>query len=183
MEPLHTDRLVLAVTGPEHAPHLLAYMEENRAHLEPWGPAMPPELFALEWWQESAMKCQRELEQGSAVRLTIMARSGEPEVLGTVALFGIRRQHWQLAELGFGLARRHQGRGLMTEAVRRVVRLGFQELGLLRISASYREDNRRSGKVLRRVGFQVEGRARGRSSYQGKRWDQILTGILPSDLA
>ena len=64
------------------------------------------------------------------------------------------------AEIGYVLNPDNQGRGLATEAVRRVLTFGFEELGLHRIEARFIEGNTASLRLMGRVGMTFEGYAR-----------------------
>jgi RimJ/RimL family protein N-acetyltransferase len=61
-------------------------------------------------------------------------------------------------EIGYGLARAHWGHGYATEAAGLLLRLGFEELGLVRIEAACSVDNDRSARTLERLGMHREGR-------------------------
>jgi RimJ/RimL family protein N-acetyltransferase len=61
-------------------------------------------------------------------------------------------------ELGYWIARKHQGRGIATEAGQAVVALADQSLRLSRLVASHALDNPASGRVLGKLGFQPTGR-------------------------
>jgi [ribosomal protein S5]-alanine N-acetyltransferase len=179
---LHTERLRLFLSGPEMAPQMLAFHIRNRDHLEPWGPPMPDELFQLEWWERSAARVLDQWGCGTAVRFTLCLHD-QNEVVGTAAIFGIRRQHWQICELAFGLDAARQGQGLMTEAARAVLRFAFDELALHRVSATHRSDNQASRRVLKRLGFQEEGCMREHASFQGRRYNQSMMGLLSGEFA
>lgn len=56
-------------------------------------------------------------------------------------------------ELGYWLAKPFWGQGLMTEAVREVLRHGFEDLGMRKIWCGYYEGNTRSKRVQERCGF------------------------------
>jgi len=49
------------------------------------------------------------------------------------------------------------GRGLMTDAMREAVRIGFEEIGLHRVEANVQPENVRSIALLRRLRFRKEG--------------------------
>ncbi len=58
-------------------------------------------------------------------------------------------------EVGFDLAPSHWGQGLMSEALRAVIRYGFERLGLAEIEAFTSIHNARAVNLLKRSGFQI----------------------------
>ena len=60
------------------------------------------------------------------------------------------------AEIGYALSRRFWNRGFATEAVRAMVRFGFERAGLQRIVARVAPENAASWRVLEKVGFEYE---------------------------
>lgn len=64
-----------------------------------------------------------------------------------------------LLHVGYNLDRDHVGQGLRYEALGPAIRHLFEELRLHRIMANYMPANQRSGRLLRRLGFTVEGYA------------------------
>lgn len=80
--------------------------------------------------------------------------------------------------IGYSLAADAQGHGYMVEAVRGAVAYAFRELRLHRVMANYMPHNRRSGAVLRRAGFTVEGYARDYLRIDGRWEDHVLTAIV-----
>ncbi len=72
------------------------------------------------------------------------------------------------AEIGYVLNPDYQGKGLATEAVREVLRFGFETLSLHRIEAKFMKENTRSQKLMERVGMQLEGYAREAMKIKGE---------------
>jgi RimJ/RimL family protein N-acetyltransferase len=60
-------------------------------------------------------------------------------------------------ELGYWIGKPYWGRGYATEAGRRLVAYGFEELGADALTASWFHDNPNSGRVLEKLGFQPTG--------------------------
>jgi [ribosomal protein S5]-alanine N-acetyltransferase len=60
------------------------------------------------------------------------------------------------AEIGYWLAKRCWGQGIMTEAVRAICQHGFNEMGLHRITAGIFAGNTASARVLEKAGFTLE---------------------------
>lgn len=57
------------------------------------------------------------------------------------------------AEIQFELAKPHWGKGLMQEALRAIIRYGFEGLGLAEIEAYVSQDNHRARALLIKLGF------------------------------
>jgi aminoglycoside 6'-N-acetyltransferase len=93
-----------------------------------------------------------------------------------VCLDGNRMQ----AELGFTIARAHQGKGYATEAVRCVLDRVFAT-GVRRISAECDARNTASARLLERLGFGREGRRRRHTWLKGEWTDDLLFGLLAED--
>ncbi len=85
------------------------------------------------------------------------------------------------AEIGYWLGRKYWGEGLMTEAVRLILKFGFGNLGLHRIYAKLFEDNTGSVRILEKSGFKLEGRMREERYRYGKWHDALRYGILESE--
>ncbi|MEM9194984.1 MAG: GNAT family N-acetyltransferase, partial [Myxococcota bacterium] len=69
------------------------------------------------------------------------------------------------------------GQGLMYEALARAIGFAFEELRLHRVMANHRPENRRSARLLERLGFHNEGFARDYLLIDGKWRDHILTAL------
>jgi ribosomal-protein-alanine N-acetyltransferase len=82
------------------------------------------------------------------------------------------------AELGYALARVHWSRGLMPEAALAVIDWAFREYGLAKIYASADLENRRSTRVMGKVGMTREGVLRSQRKVRGERRDEVYYGIL-----
>ena len=72
----------------------------------------------------------------------------------------------------------HNGRGIMTEAVRLVVSYAFHDLKLHRIEAGVMPHNVASIKVLEKAGFHQEGISRKNVKINGEWQDHVLLAII-----
>lgn len=73
----------------------------------------------------------------------------------------------------------HQGKGYITEAIRAVVRVLFEDLEAHRVQADCHEANERSWRLLERCGFQREGHLReNRLNPDGTYHGDYLYGLL-----
>jgi ribosomal-protein-alanine N-acetyltransferase len=48
---LRTARLILSVPPPDHAPQVLRFYDENRAHLDRWDPPRPRDFSTEDFWR------------------------------------------------------------------------------------------------------------------------------------
>ncbi len=112
-------------------------------------------------------------------------RDGERtgEIVASVTLSNVVRGAFQACHLGYSVDAAHEGRGIAFEAVGAVVRFAFAELRLHRVMANYQPVNERSGKLLRRLGFTVEGYARDYLFIDGAWRDHVLTALSNPDWA
>ncbi len=101
--------------------------------------------------------------------------------IGVVELDGIEWTHGS-AWVGIGLGEKeYWGKGYGTDAMRVLLRYGFTEFDLHRISITVYEYNRRAIRVYEKLNFMIEGRARGFLRRDGRRWDMIFMGLLRSE--
>ncbi len=118
-------------------------------------------------------------------------RAGEPSswgiehtedgrMIGTIGFMWWNREY-RSAEVGYSLSRAYWNHGLMSEALREIVRFGFDEMHLNRIEAQHEVDNPASGRVMEKVGMRKEGVLRSRLYNKGKYVDVALYAILRGD--
>lgn len=82
------------------------------------------------------------------------------------------------AEIGYSLCREYWNRGLMTEALKEIIRFSFSILMLNRLEAQHGTDNPASGKVMEKCGMTKEGILRQRVINKGRLTDIALYSIL-----
>lgn len=97
-------------------------------------------------------KINRGIAQGEWLYWAICWR-GQPELLGTICLWQFSADR-STAEIGYELHPRHQGQGVMDEALKRVVAFGFEDLGLAALEAFTHRDNAASARLLLRNRFE-----------------------------
>lgn len=85
------------------------------------------------------------------------------------------------AEVGYVLNPSYWGLGIATEALRRVLKFGFEELGLHRIEAKFIEGNERSLQVMKKVGMTFEGVCREGMLIKGEYRNIGVCSILISE--
>ena len=174
---LQTERLVLALlqSGMEQA--LRAFLFDNRAHFAPWDPPLPQDAFEPERLHAQIARAEREFANGTAVRLMLFPHDDPARIIGSISFSHISRGAFQAAFLGYKIAREHEGKGLMREALQAAIGFLFDDRRLHRIHANYIPDNVRSGKLLAHMGFTIEGYAKDYLFINGAWRDHVLTSL------
>lgn len=86
------------------------------------------------------------------------------------------------AELGWTMHPDFEGRGYASEAVREVIRVCFEELGLHRIQAGAFTPNEPSQKLMRRVGMRLESSSLRDALHRDHGWvDGVMYGLLAEE--
>ncbi len=122
----------------------------------------------------------RDFRDGSSVCFCILSPA-EDEVMGVCNYTNIVRGTFQSCHLGYALARRHEGQGVMFETLNLTNQYMFKDMGLHRIMAGYLPHNERSGQLLERLGFEKEGFARRYLKINGRWEDHVLTAKINDD--
>ncbi|WP_099352491.1 GNAT family N-acetyltransferase [Fredinandcohnia onubensis] len=78
------------------------------------------------------------------------------ELIGTIGFNAWSPKH-KRAEIGYELQPQYWRKGYATEAVKRVITYGFDNLGLTRIGAVVFLENAASNELLTKLGFEKEG--------------------------
>jgi RimJ/RimL family protein N-acetyltransferase len=102
------------------------------------------------------------------------------QLIGNVGI-RIRSAGAYQADIGYEIDPKHWGHGYASEAARRIVRFGFEELHLHRITAHCLAENGASARVLQKVGMHLEGRMRDSEHFKGRYWDTLHYAILEEE--
>jgi RimJ/RimL family protein N-acetyltransferase len=98
-----------------------------------------------------------------------------------IGFVGLWVNEWSCgeAEVGIGIGDRESwGKGFGTDAMRVILRYGFTELNLKRISLEVFDYNARAIRSYEKSGFTIEGRVRKALYRDGSRADIVFMGIL-----
>jgi [ribosomal protein S5]-alanine N-acetyltransferase len=174
---LATDRLFLREPDSPMAQRLLEYWSANQLRFAPFGPKLDASL-SLEMAQQSIQTALRDKQLGTAVRFFVFEQSCNYAIIGDISLTNIVRGVFRACHLSYRIDAAHEGKGYMAEALFSVLQHAFTALNLHRVMANYMPTNVRSGALLRRLGFSVEGYARDYLFLNGAWQDHVLTSLI-----
>jgi len=152
-----TDRLLLRLLGPDAAAAVREYGLRSREFHRPFDPIRPADYWELPAVADRLALQVAEAEEGRSLCLFMALKSDPQHVLGAINLRNFIRGAMQGCTVGYGLAPDALGHGYMTESLRRVVEIGFDELALHRLEVNIMPRNAASLAVAERAGFVREG--------------------------
>jgi ribosomal-protein-alanine N-acetyltransferase len=178
---IKTERLILRLANRRDVTAILRYYAENREFLTPVEPAKSDNFYTTEFWKDQVEKALIEFNYDQSLKFCLFKKSNTERLIGRINFTHIQRGMSYSCLLGYSLAEHEQGHGYMTEALTAANQYIFHQLNLHRILANYMPRNQRSGKLLRRLGFVVEGYARDYLLINQKWEDHILTSLINPD--
>lgn len=99
------------------------------------------------------------------------------EAIGAIGLHPQKDIWHRNAELGYWVAEQYWGKGIITAAVKAMVRYGFANLPINRIFARPFDRNVGSKKVLEKAGFTFEARLKGTMFKNGQVEDELIYSV------
>jgi ribosomal-protein-alanine N-acetyltransferase len=171
-------RTILRLAGLVDVPAIISYYTENQVHLAPFEPLRPSVFYTESYWCSQVKQSLDEFRVDRSLQLFLFKKDNESAIIGSINFRNFVRGVFQACILGYSLAEASQGKGYMTEALKVAISYVFTQLNMHRIMASYLPHNQRSGRLLKRLGFVVEGYACDYIMINGQWQDHILTSLI-----
>ena len=152
----------------------------SRSHTEPWEPAWTADELSRSAFKRRLERYQIDRQSGAGYPFFVF-RSRDNVLLGACNLNNVRRGVQQSADIGYWIGTPYIRQGHTRMAVRRIMAFAFDTLGLHRVEAACRPENKASRKLLKSVGFQFEGRARAFLNIAGEWHDHDRFALLNTD--
>lgn len=100
--------------------------------------------------------------------------------VGQIAFFLVDRKN-NFAEFEYCIGTEYQNKGYMTEAVKAVIKFGFEKMELHKIQISTKEVNAPSRRVIEKCGFTYEGTLRDYFYMDGEYLDRLYFSMLEQE--
>lgn len=153
-ESFESERLL--IRGPRREDAILSYeaIKHSIESLRPWMPfaQKKPDLQKIE---ANLIEAAADFQLRKDLRLHFFLKE-TGEFIGSS---GLHRIDWDVRkfEIGYWVDNHFEGKGYVTEAVERITRFAFEELGANRVEIRCDPDNVRSRAVAERLDFKLEG--------------------------
>ncbi|MFI5930525.1 GNAT family N-acetyltransferase [Actinoplanes sp. NPDC051494] len=176
--PLRTDRLTLRPAAAGDA--VATWQFRRREEVSRWLTRASATLDEHRTWFEAPDSLARTLviERNGAVIGDLMVKNEDAWAQAEIA----ERARSVQAELGWVLHPGHAGHGFATEAIRELLRLCFEDLGLRRVTATCFAANVASWRLMERVGMRRESSTVRDSLHRDGEWlDCLGYGLLADE--
>ena len=104
------------------------------------------------------------------------------KVIGSMGVFRKENVHRFTAEMGYYIAEPYWGKGIVTEAIKRMCAYIFEKTDIIRIFAEPYASNAASCRVLEKAGFQFEGVLRRNAVKNGQMMDMRMYAIIKPEV-
>ncbi len=119
-----------------------------------------------EWLREEAKRREENKEHNYAIVF-------DDKVVGGCGIaIDQRRKH--IAEIGYFVDEQYWGKGIATEAVRRLEKIAFDELDIVRLEIRMEPENTASQRIAQKLGYHKEGGVRKAYLRDGEYRDCLL---------
>lgn len=162
MPDLETERLVLRPMQVSDADDMFRYASRRDVtEFLLWSP------HPTKGYTEDYLRCIRARYRIGEFYDWAVVEKASGRMIGTCGFTRFDPPH-NSAEIGYVLSPEYHGSGYATEAARRVIEYGFDELGLHRIEARFMKGNDASLHVMDKLGMTFEGYRRDGMLVKGK---------------
>ena len=169
---LETERLILRRMKVEDAGDMYEYacQPEVTKYLT-WSPHT-----SRDYTRDYLTYVQKQYEEGEYYDWALIYKE-EMKMIGTCGFTSFDDEN-NAGEIGYVLNPDYWGKGLAAEAVREVLKFGFQRLNLHRIEAKHIEGNNQSRRVMEKCGMSYEGTHRSSMYIKGEYRTICICAIL-----
>ena len=168
--------LKLAVIMPHFAEVLNSLVDRNREYLKEWLP-----------WLDNTTE-QKDAEKFIKMSVSQMAEGRgivcvivfQEKIVGVVSYNSIEKST-KTGDIGYWLDKDHNGKGIMTKCVEKLIEIGFSELALRKVEIKCAEGNIKSRSLPERLGLKQEGVIRNAENLYGRYVDHVVYGLMKAE--
>lgn len=146
------NELQLALIQESFAPRYVELVSEQKEYLSQWL-AWPEFCHAEQDFKLFAQRMLHDYADGKSMTCAIIYQG---EIVGNCS-FNTINHDTKRVEVGYWLSQPHQGKGIITRVVTKLIDIAFNELKLEKVELSAAKDNLASRAVAERVGMTLEG--------------------------
>ena len=154
------------------APVYVDLAKENYDYLARWL-VWPPFTKTEKDFGDFISRCKKDYESGNAIYFGVIY-SGK--LIGNIAYKFINKE-LKKVEIGYWIAEKYQGKGIISRACARLVEYAFTNLDMVKVEMCVASDNKPSRTVCERLGMTLEGVITNAEFIQGRILDHAIYGL------
>jgi [ribosomal protein S5]-alanine N-acetyltransferase len=104
------------------------------------------------------------------------------EVIGSIGVHQLADIYSKSAEMGYWIGEEHWGKGIVSFAIKEMLKYGFETFNIERIFARTTHTNLASQRVLQKSGFIFEAELKGTIFKNGAYFDELIFGFRKNQL-
>jgi ribosomal-protein-alanine N-acetyltransferase len=135
-----------------------------------------PLLKTIEDALEHIAMIDGKIENNEGINWAITFKN-HSKLIGIIGHYRIKPEHYR-AEIGYMILPEYNGKGIVSEAIKEVVKYGFEVMQLHSIEAVIDPENYASAKVLEKNEFIKEAHFKENAFYEGRFLDSIIYSKL-----
>lgn len=170
------EEIVLRLLTARDAKRLFTLTDESRDYLKKWLPWV--ELIRSE--EDSLRFIKQALQDYLDFEKIIFGIIYHGELVGVIGFNRLDTTN-KIASIGYWLAEKYSGQGIMTRSVAAFISYGFSDLLLHKIEIRVATENKQSRAVPERLDFVQEGIIRAAEKLNHTYVDHVLYGILKDE--
>ncbi|WP_339075154.1 GNAT family protein [Teredinibacter turnerae] len=176
MDYIISDDVYIQQLSFEHTQALFRLTEANRDYLREWLPWLDT-IRSSEDTRSYIRSTITESSAGGAPNFAVFYKS---RLCGVAGFHPVDR-HNRTSAIGYWLAEKYTGQGIMTSVVKTLLDIGFQQYDLNKLEIHCAENNARSRAIAERLGFTYEATLRECEWLYSKYVNHAIYSMLASE--
>ena len=178
---LETNRLIVREAQFKDIDTIVDYLSTNKAFHQPFEAPRPHNYYTKAYWQQKIYADYYRPDENKTLQLFMFTKDEPNKTIGYANYYNIMYGAFYSCHVGYMMAESAQGHGYMKEALKVGIQYLFKTKNLHRIQANYMPKNKRSGKTLQSLGFELEGKAKNFLFVNGRWEDHLLTSLTNAE--
>lgn len=166
----------VSLSVPKYADELFKLTDKNREYLRQWLPWIDYNQKSGDTKDFIKMQLSK-FHKEEALNATIFYKNSIAGVVG----FNVIDQRNGIGYVGYWLGEEYTGKGIMTLAVKDLIKLGFEFYDIKKADIRCATVNKKSIAIPERLGFQKEGVIRKAEKVYENQYDHVVYGMLKSE--
>ncbi len=171
------DTISIQLVNETHAQPIFELVNNNRPHLREWLPFVD-RMQTVEFAENFVKGTIQRNKEGHEFAFVIIEND---QLIGRIGIYKIDNQN-KIGEIGYWLAEKMQGRGIITQSCKTLIEFCLSELNLNRMEIKCSTENLKSQSIPQKLGFTKEGIIRQGELVHGKFIDLQLYSLLKTDV-